>query len=855
MPERPRDGRASASPASPGRSSRPLPEKRITLLKILALERERGYDDDAVAGGLDRFLAKWRSSLAREIAAPPLRGGRYGALTKRERREWASAVVRLNAGSGPADASHARRSATPAVSTEPAPVGSTPRKTIRRDPRSPRRGKEPPAPVGLDTPLADARIATRPTVAKLARLDVHTLRDLLFLFPHRHIDYSSITPIAELEVDREITVVAQVRRSEVARIGPGPGATRATFTDSTGLLTVTWFRQSYLAKRFQPGTWAVLSGRVQEFRGRAQMHNPEYEILGADRGIDELVHAGNLLPVYPSTEGLQQRTLRNAASKALDIGLPLVVEHLPVETRRRLDLPALAPAVRDMHLPPDASAREVARRRLAFDELLLMQVAVLQRRAEWRGRRAGIPVRPPGGALDRFVGSLEYRLTEDQSEALGTVLEEMARDVPMGRLLQGEVGSGKTIVAVTALLAATLAGYQGTFMVPTEVLAEQHFLSVSGQLGAGPVPGAPDSVRQAVLPGFDERPVRVGLLIGSLMKGVKARMHRMLGSGEVDLIIGTHALFQEGVDIPRLALAVVDEQHRFGVEQRAALMKKEPRPHLLGMSATPIPRSLALTLYGDLDLSTLKMLPEGRRPIRTAWMRTAEMRRESYRVVRTEVEAGRQAFVVCPLIDESEEIFARAAVVEHARLSTGELSGLRVGLLHGRMKLGEKQDVMDAFRAGELDVLVATPVIEVGIDIPNATAMLIESADRFGLSQLHQLRGRVGRGPHPSCCLLLSDRPSGEARARMSIVERTADGFELAEEDLRLRGPGDYIGKRQSGFPELRVASFADADLLAAARSEAARLLEGDPSLAAPGHTALAREVARVMQGRPVEIS
>jgi len=329
----------------------------------------------------------------------------------------------------------------------------------------------------------------------------------------------------------------------------------------------------------------------------------------------------------------------------------------------------------------------------------------------------------------------------------------------------------------------------------------------------------------------------------------------MLADGEVDLIIGTHALFQESVDIPRLVLAVVDEQHRFGVEQRAALMKKEPRPHLLGMSATPIPRSLALTLYGDLDLSTLKMLPEGRRPIRTVWMRTAEMRRKAYRLVRDQVEAGRQAFVVCPLIDESEEVFARAAVVEHARLSGGELSGLRVGLLHGRMKLGEKQEVMDAFRAGELDVLVATPVIEVGIDIPNATVMLIESADRFGLSQLHQLRGRVGRGPHPSSCLLLSDRPSGEAKARMSIVERTADGFDLAEEDLRLRGPGDYIGKRQSGFSELRVASFADTDLLAAARNEAARLLERDPALAAPGHAALALEIARVMQGRPVEIS
>jgi len=845
LPEHLPHGPGPTAPANPGRSSRPQLDIESTLLKILALEGERGYNDDAVAGGLDRFLEKWRGDLAQAIAVPPLRGGRYKALTGDQRREWTAAVTRLHAGSLPDDPSRTRQPRAPA----------TPGKPARRGPRSSRGQKEPPAPVSLDMSLADARIATKPTLAKLARLDVHTLRDLLFLFPRRHIDYSNVTPIAELEVDREITVVARVRRSGVARIGPGPGATRATLTDSTGLLTVTWFRQSYLAKRFQPGTWMALSGRVQEFRGRPQMHNPEYEVLSADRNIEDLVHAGNLLAIYPSTEGLQQRTVRNAASKALDIGLPLLTEHLPAGTRRRHSLPGLASAVRDMHLPPDAAARDRARRRLAFDELFLMQVAILQRRAEWRGRRAGISIQPPGGALDRFLGSLDYRLTEDQSDALGTVLAEMARDVPMGRLLQGEVGSGKTIVAVAALLAAALTGHQGALMVPTEVLAEQHFLSVSSQLDAEPVPGSSDSVRQAVLPGFDERPVRIGLLIGSLSRRVKTRMHTILAAGEVDLVIGTHALLQEGVDIPRLALAVVDEQHRFGVEQRAALMGREPRPHLLGMSATPIPRSLALTLYGDLDLSTLKMLPEGRQPIRTAWMRTAEMRREAYRLVRDEVEAGRQAFVVCPLIDESEEVFARAAVTEYARLSAGEFSDLRVGLLHGRMKLDEKQSVMDAFRAGDLDVLVATPVIEVGIDIPNATAMLIESADRFGLSQLHQLRGRVGRGSHPSCCLLLSDRPSGDAKGRMSIVERTTDGFRLAEEDLRLRGPGDYVGRRQSGFAELRVASLSDTDLLAAARNEAARLVERDPALAAPGHTALAQEVARVMQGRPVEIS
>lgn len=811
------------------------PDKVGALRKILELEAKRGFNDRAVAGGLDKFLSRWQAELKLGIGRDPLPGKAYALLTPQERRTWAGRVF------SPLSVADAPKVPAPAV---PAAGASKPAR---------RRSVAAPPVASLESPLSGTKIVTRSTAEKLMRLGVESLQDLLYLFPTRHIDYARVTRIRDLMPGLETTVSGQIREASAVDIGPG-GATRAVVSDGTGTLTVTWFRQPYLARRLRPGARLVLSGKVQEFRGRAQLQNPQYEIVERADNDEERVHAGNLLPVYPSTEGLQQRTLRTAAKKALDVGLPLIREFLPASVIKSQDVLSLRDAVQAMHLPASAEAREAARRRLAFDELFLNQLVVQQRRLEWRQRGEGVPVSFDDGVPSSFLSSLYFSLTAGQEAALGEILRELRSDVPMSRLLQGEVGSGKTVVAVAALLAVAAGGFQGALMAPTEVLAEQHFINVCSVLRARAVFGEPDAVRVAALPGQD-RDVRIALLIGSLPTRVKAAVQRRIASGEIEICVGTHALIQDALEIPKLALAVVDEQHRFGVEQRAALKHKGLKPHLLAMSATPIPRSLALTLYGDLDLSTLRELPRGRRPIETRWATARADRATAYELIRTQVAAGRQVFVVCPLIDPSEEVKARSAVDEHSRLSSVELSSLRVGLLHGRMPLAEKQVQMERFRSGEIQVLVATPVIEVGIDIPNASVMVIESADRFGLSQLHQLRGRVGRGEHKSYCFLMADEPSADAQERLALVARSSDGFDLADADLRIRGPGDYVGTRQSGFADLKVANLGDLDLLAISRAEAETLLAVDPSLRLKEHAALKAELLRSTSRRPAEIS
>jgi ATP-dependent DNA helicase RecG len=455
--------------------------------------------------------------------------------------------------------------------------------------------------------------------------------------------------------------------------------------------------------------------------------------------------------------------------------------------------------------------------------------------------------------LESFFESLPFDLTGAQYR----VLEEMFADIrstkPMRRMLQGDVGSGKTVVAAAAMLAAVQNDLQSALMAPTEILAEQHFLTICNLLSETELEADGKYVATLQVAGMEESVV-VALLLGSHRKRIKDDIYAMLAAGAIDVIIGTHALIQNPVEIPNLALVVVDEQHRFGVMQRASLSEKGARPHVLAMSATPIPRSLALTVYGDLDVSVIDEMPPGRESIRTRWVES-DRRDAAYGFVRKEVEAGRQAFIVCPLIEESEAIQSRAAVVEHERLSTQVFPDLNLGLLHGRMSLQEKEEVMDRFKTRDVDILVSTPVIEVGIDVPNATVMLIDGADRFGLSQLHQFRGRVGRGEHQSYCLLMADSPGMEARKRLKLLERVRDGFQLAEEDLKLRGPGDYAGTRQSGLPSLKVASIMDQDILALARREAIRLLETDPDLTSEYNTSLGELVRKFSGGLTADMS
>ena len=831
---------------------------------MLLHEKNLGHSDKAVMGGLDALLDSLSGSITWLNSVPPRESARYATLGPGQRQIWVENVLQRlgHLVRDPSAQRSAKRqqngksksstASAPDLSTKQ-PSGRPSRQAggqtrLRRDAAS---DKPPVEPKSLEVALKDLGFLTRPTISKLNKSGLRTLHDLLWMFPRRHIDYSNATRVGMLEPGQETTIVGHVVRAEKVNIGRN-GAAKVLVSDGSGLVNVTFFGQPYLAGSLKSGTNIALSGKVNEFRGQAQIENPEYEVL--DQDGKSLTHAGNLLPVYSSPDGLPQRTLRNAARKALESGLPLVRDMLQAEILKRQNLPVVSKALSDMHFPTKAHDAEVARRRLAFDELLLNQLLMLRNRQTWQSR-TGSPVIENGQqTADAFLSTLEFTLTADQRSNLDAILADMASGVPMARLLQGEVGSGKTVVALSAILACVANDYKGAFLAPTEVLAEQHFLSTSRQLKAESTPLLPSSFTRADSPDGG-RKITIGLLTGSQSPAQKSKMHELIAAGEIDIVIGTHALLQESVDIPNLALAIVDEQHRFGVEQRAALGKREPRPHMLAMSATPIPRTLALTVYGDLDVSVLKQMPSGRSPLKTLWARDEFSRQQAYEHIRNEVAKGRQAFVVCPFIEPSEAIEARAAVPEFQRLSDGPLSDLKLGLLHGRMSMPEKQAAMESFRNGETQVLVATPVIEVGVDVPNATVMMIESADRFGLSQLHQLRGRVGRGGNAGTCYLLSDKPSEDAVIRLQTVEGTANGFELSDKDLELRGPGEYTGTRQSGWANMRIATPADLDLIEVCREEAGRLLAADPELTAAENGLLAKELAEFAKERPAELS
>ncbi|MBN1582071.1 MAG: ATP-dependent DNA helicase RecG, partial [Anaerolineae bacterium] len=496
-------------------------------------------------------------------------------------------------------------------------------------------------------------------------------------------------------------------------------------------------------------------------------------------------------------------------------------DYLPLPMRERLGFLSREQAVAQMHFPDDANSLAKARRRLAFDEFLVLQLGVLRQRRYWR-EEAGIPIQVDSALLGAFLAGLPYQLTGAQQRVLDEIVRDIKDDRPMSRLLQGDVGSGKTVVAAAAMLIVAKAGYQSTMMAPTEILAEQHFATV-GQLLAA-------------------HGVCVRLLTGSVPQAEKETIYAEIASGKIDVLVGTHAVIQQDVQFARLALAVIDEQHRFGVRQRGVLRGKGYNPHMLVMSATPIPRTLALTAYGDLDLSIIDEMPPGRQPIQTKWFMPAE-RERAYRFVQSQIEKGRQAYIICPLVEESDKIEAKSAVQEHSRLQESIFPNLRLGLLHGRLKGEEKERVMHQFSAHELDILVSTSVVEVGIDVPNATVMMIEGANRFGLSQLHQFRGRVGRGEHASFCILIADTVTDVGEERLRAIEETQDGFKLAERDLEMRGPGDFFGTRQSGLPELKLASLGDTPLLELARREAQTIFAEDPTLSQPAHRLLAARV------------
>ena len=794
--------------------------KLESLARILRQEKAADFQDTTVIGGLDLFLQRWTAELKPALGE----FSSYSVLTPPQREKWVDGAL-AKIGPGAAD--------------------DAPRRPLRH--RHPQAGART---LALDTTVDRLRGASPNTLRLLRRLGTETVGDLIYLFPHRHNDFGNVCKVSELQPGQDQTVIVSVWEASESRRGPRRRSTQAVLGDETGNVRAIWFNNPYLVKTLGPGTQLVISGRVGLFRGQPVFESPEYELL---QGQEQLVHTGRLVPVYPSVERLPQRTLRRMVKQALDAGIGRVEEFLPADLLDRTRLQGLQAAIAQAHYPDTMQDWAVARRRLGFDELFLMQVAVLRRKRAWQEDAGGIPLDARDTPLDGFLASLPFRLTGAQRRSLDEILGDLGQDRPMSRLLQGDVGSGKTVVATAVMLLAAFRGYQAMLMVPTEILAEQHFSTISRLASAAPESREEEHIAAVAVDGASS-PINIGLLLGSMAKKTKRAVHEAITAGEVDVLIGTHTLLQSGVEVPNLALVVVDEQHRFGVMQRATLREKGRRPHLLAMSATPIPRSLALTMYGDLDISAIDELPPGRRRIRTRWVEP-ERRAAAYEFIRREVASGRQAFIVFPLIDESEAVHARAANEEYQRLSADVFPDLRLGLLHGRMALREREPVMERFQGGDLDVLLSTAVVEVGIDVPNATVMLIDGADRFGLAQLHQFRGRVGRGEHQGYCLLLSDSPGAEARERLKILERVDDGFQLAEEDLRLRGPGDYLGTRQSGLPDLRVASITDLDLLALARREATRVLDADPELSAGENSLLAERISRYEAGIAADLS
>ena len=648
-------------------------------------------------------------------------------------------------------------------------------------------------------------------------MDIRTVLDLLTHYPRRYIDRTRQAAIRDLKVGDEALVLAKVRKVQVRRSRQRRTIVEVDVFDGSSYLRCVFFNQPWRTKQLHDGVEAVFFGKVESFRGRRQMNNPVVDLVGNK--------TGRIVPVYPQSEkaGLTTWELGEWVEEALRRAGQFA-EPLPEALLDRFEVVDRTQAFRNIHMPESMEAAKAARARLVFDELLRMQLALVVRKRAIEREAKGVRHRVEGELVRRFHAGLPFPLTGAQRRAIEEIAADLAGPHPMHRLLQGDVGSGKTLVALTALLMGVQGGYQGAFMAPTEVLAEQHALAMTAMLGDLSVPD------EATLTG--DRPLRVSLLTNRTTAAERSRHLTGVADGSVDLLVGTHALLEEKVAFAALGVVVIDEQHRFGVEQRAALRGKGDDPDVLVMTATPIPRTAAMTVYGDLDVTVLDELPPGRRPVVTRWLRGPLEESEAVRRVAEEVNAGRQAYVVCPLVEESERIEARSAVAEHERLSREVWPELRLGLLHGQMPSKEKEAVMAAFRGGELDVLVATTVIEVGVDVPNATVMVILDADRFGIAQLHQLRGRVGRGAAESFCYLVGEATTAESAERLAALERTSDGFELAETDLDIRGEGTVLGTRQKGHSDLKLASLRrDRAEVGRAREVAFALVDEDPSL------------------------
>ncbi|MFA7294099.1 MAG: ATP-dependent DNA helicase RecG [Candidatus Omnitrophota bacterium] len=650
---------------------------------------------------------------------------------------------------------------------------------------------------------------------------INTIEDLLYYFPRRYEDRTNFSNISGLKDGEIYTIKTQVlaggQRNSWRR--RSFSITEAVLVDKTGKINCVWFNQPYLKEYLKPGVSLILYGKVEIYNGRMQMNNPEFEFLDSE-DVDSL-NIGRIVPIYTLPKGFSQRSMRHLIKGALDEFMPKVKDYLPFDLRSRNNLLNLAQSLINIHFPQDLILQKQALLRLSFEEFFIFQLPLVLRKLK-RKEKKGVSHIVNGKLVEDFISRLPFKLTLGQQKVLAEIKSDMASAQAMQRLLQGDVGSGKTVVATLACLMSIQGGYQAAFMAPTEILSRQHYAKITSQLSGLT---------------FNGRKLRLGLLISQDKE--KERIYQEVKEGKIDLIIGTHALLQEGLRFKSLGFIVIDEQHKFGVGQRALLPKKGNNPDVLIMTATPIPRTLAITLYGDLDISVINELPAGRIPVKTLHF-SQQDKEKGFALARQELEHGRQAYIIYPVIEESYALDIAGAKKMFAELKEGGFKNFRLGLVHGKLKTKEQEEVMLKFRNKELDLLVSTTILEVGIDIPNATCMIVAHAERFGLSQLHQLRGRIGRGSLQSFCVLISDAQTDEAKARLRAMVLSSDGFRISEEDLRIRGPGEFFGQRQHGLTELKIANpLTQLQLLKKAREEALRLISEDNNLTLHQHIQL----------------
>ncbi len=826
------------------------------LQKFFNLEAERGYDNRAVVGGLDKILPSWEKE-AQEIGldqtiiqAVSEKLNAYEGFSLEEREAAIHELLKIvvKADSNPSSTPEVRPPAEsiPAVPSAPQPIQGKPAPKepkvtakSRRDAALSKPHSQGPA-IGLYAPLTVLSGIGKRHAQTFQKLGINTLADLMYYFPRRYDDYSQLKPINRLEYGEEVTVIASVHSAVTRKTRGGKlQITEVIVTDGTGFLRLNWFNQPWLESRLTPGVEIVLSGKIDMYLGRLIINNPEWEPLEQQH-----LHTNRIVPVYPLTARITQRWLRRIMFQTVPFWSSRIKDFLPESVRQDTGLVDIKTALKEIHFPDSHESLRAAQDRLAFDEIFLLQLGVLKQKYAYHSEEAKI-YETPAEWLEDQITRLPFELTGAQQRVLGEVRDDLASGHPMNRLLQGDVGSGKTVIAALAIAMVVRAGDQAAIMAPTSILAEQHYRSMLNLLTTSTESGerllAPEEIR---------------LLVGDTGNSEKEEIRAGLKDGSIKVIVGTHALIEDPIEFQHLHLAVIDEQHRFGVSQRAKLRAKGENPHILVMTATPIPRSLALTLYGDLDVSVMDEMPVGRQPIETHVLHPRE-RERGYQVIRSQIRENHQAFMIYPLVENSDnpDDERKAAVDEHKRLQKEVFPDLSLGLLHGRMKPDEKENIMTDFRDGKYDILVSTSVVEVGVDVPNATVMMIEGANRFGLAQLHQFRGRVGRGEDRSYCLLIPETEDALENERLKAMVETNDGFALAERDLEQRGPGQFLGTQQSGFSELKMASLSNIRLIEVARNQAKKLFEQDSSLEKPEHQELSRMVQRFWKGGRGDVS